>query len=126
FTASGLYELPTRITLAPVFQWGSRRPLNPLLTTDVFRTGAFPISARPVGVARNSQWIPSTASFDLRVMKTIPMLNERARLQFGVEAFNLLNHTNRLRVSPYLTSTFGTLIEAQNPRQIQLMIQFEY
>ena len=126
FTASGLYELPTRITLAPVFQWGSRRPLNPLLTTDVYRTGAFPISARPIGTARNSQWIPSTASLDLRIMKTIPMLNERARLQFGIESFNLLNHTNRLRVSPYLTNTFGALVEAQNPRQIQLMIQFEY
>ena len=54
------------------------------------------------------------------------VLHERARVQFGAEAFNLLNHTNRLRVSPYYTGTFGALVEAQNPRQVQLMFQFEY
>jgi len=52
--------------------------------------------------------------------------HERARVQFGAEAFNLMNHTNRLRVSPYYTNTFGALVEAQNPRQVQLMFQFEY
>jgi hypothetical protein len=130
---SGLFEMPSagidfleEIGIAPVFQWSSARPLNPLLTSDIYQTGAYPISARPIGVARNSRTIPATASLDLRVMKTIPMLNERAILQFGVESFNLLNHTNRLRVSPYLTNTFGSLVEAQNPRQVQLMIQFEY
>jgi hypothetical protein len=59
-------------------------------------------------------------------MKTILVHHERARVQFGAEAFNLLNHTNRLRVSPYYTGTFGALVEAQNPRQVQLMFQFEY
>lgn len=59
-------------------------------------------------------------------MKTIKVMHERAKVQFGAEAFNLLNHTNRLRVSPYYTSTFGALVEAQNPRQVQLMFQFEY
>ena len=113
-------------TLAPVFTWGSGRPLNTLLTTDAFRTGAYPISARPLGFPRNAAWMPRTVSLDARVMKTIKVKHERALLQFGVEAFNLLNHTNRLRVSPYYTATFGGLIEAQNPRQVQLMAQFEY
>jgi hypothetical protein len=48
------------------------------------------------------------------------------RVQFGAEAFDLLNHTNRLRVSPYYTNTFGALVEAQNPHQVQLKVQFEY
>jgi len=113
-------------TLAPVFTWGSGRPLNTLLTTDAFRTGAYPISARPPSFPRNAAWMPRTVSLDARVMKTIKVKHERALLQFGVEAFNLLNHTNRLRVSPYYTATFGGLIEAQNPRQVQLMAQFEY
>jgi hypothetical protein len=113
-------------SLAPVFTWGSGRPLNTLLTTDAYRTGAYPISARPLGFPRDAAWMPRTVSLDARVMKTIKVKHERARLQFGVEAFNMLNHTNRLRVSPYYTATFGGLIEAQNPRQVQLMAQLEY
>jgi hypothetical protein len=140
-TASGLFDLPVEdlksapgwlregfdgITLAPIFTLGSGRPLNPLLTTDAYLTGAYPISARPEGFGRNSFLTPRTVSLDLRLMKTILIRHERARVQFGAEAFNLLNHTNRLRVSPYYTSTFGALVEAQNPRQVQLMFQIEY
>jgi hypothetical protein len=140
-TASGLFDLPVKdlksaptwlregfdgITLAPIFTWGSGRPLNPLLTTDAYATGAYPISARPAGFGRNSFFMPRTVSIDLRLMKTIKVMHERAKVQFGAEAFNLMNHTNRLRVSPYYTSTFGALVEAQNPRQVQLMFQFEY
>jgi len=140
-TASGLFDLPVEdlksapgwlresfdgITLAPILTFGSGQPLNPLLTTDAYRTGAYPISARPAGFGRNSFLTPRTVSIDLRLMKTILVHHERARVQFGVEAFNLLNHTNRLRVSPYYTSTFGALVEAQKPRQVQLMFQFEY
>ena len=43
-----------------------------------------------------------------------------------MDGVNLMNHTNRLRVSSYYTPTFGGVIEVQNPRQLQLMIQFEY
>jgi hypothetical protein len=109
-----------------MFTWGSGRPLNTLLTSDVYRTGAYPISARPLDFPRNVAWMPRTVSLDTRVMKTIKVKHGRALFQFGVEAFNLLNHTNRLRVSPYYTATFGGLIEAQNPRQVQLMAQLEY
>jgi len=130
-SVSGVFDLFEsgwfkNITLAPVFTWGSGRPLNTLLTTDAYRTGAYPISARPPGFLRNVAWMPRTVSLDVRVMKTIKVKHERALVQFGVEAFNVLNHTNRLRVSPYYTTSFGGLIEAQNPRQVQLMAQFEY
>ena len=139
---SGVFDLPNqdlhapgsrffkealdRVTLAPVFSWGTGRPLNVLLTTDVYRTGAYPISARPAGVPRNSAFAPGTTALDLRLMKTIPVHHERAIVQFGAEAFNLVNHTNRLRVSPYDTATLGALVEAQSARQVQLMFQFEY
>lgn len=140
-TFSGLFDLPVEdlksapvwlrdgfegITLAPLFTWGSGRPINPLLTTDAYRTGAYPVTARPLGLGRNSLSMSRTVSLDLRLMKTIKVQQERARLQFGVEAFNLMNHTNRLRVNPFYTNTFGAIVEAQNPRQIQLMFQFEY
>jgi hypothetical protein len=128
---SGVFDLFDKgwfknVTLAPVFVWGSGRPLNTLLTSDVYRTGAYPISARPLGFPRNIAWMPRTVSLDARLMKTIKVKHERALFQFGVEAFNLMNHTNRLRVSPYYTASFGGLIEAQIPRQVQLMAQLEY
>jgi hypothetical protein len=141
FAFSGLFPFPAEelawipnaarealsdITVAPVFSWGSGRPLNTVLTTDADRTGAYPLAARPRGFARNSRLVPGTTSLDLRLMKTILIHHDRARLQFGAEAFNLLNHTNPLRVSPYYTDTFGALVEAQNPRQVQLMFQIEY
>ena len=113
-------------SLAPMFTWGSGRPLNTLLTTDAYRTGAYPISARPLGFPRNAAWMSGTVSLDARLMKTILVKHQRARLQFGVEAFNVLNRTNVLRVSPYYTGTFGGLTEAQIPRQVQLMVQLEY
>jgi hypothetical protein len=97
-----------------------------LLTTDAYRTGAYPISARPAGVGRNSAFAPGTTSLDVRLMKTIPVMHERAVVQFGAEGFNVINHTNRLRVSPYDTPSFGALVEAQSARQVQLMFQFEY
>ena len=59
-------------------------------------------------------------------MKTIRFGHDRSRLQFGVESFNLLNHTNVLRVDPYFTPSFGRPIEINTARQVQLMIQFEY
>jgi hypothetical protein len=65
-------------------------------------------------------------------MKTFPVRNRRAVLQFGVEAFNLFNHFLPGKVSEFLLSpegqlsTYGRSLEPGNGRQIQLMMQFEY
>ena len=146
FSVSGTYELPTddihgpewfkeaidKWNLAPVFVAGSGRPLNTLLTTDVYRTGAYPITARPLGFARNSQLGPATYSIDVRLMKTIPFNENRARLQFGVESFNLANHPNPVMLSEFYATPSGKLsnykgmIESGTPRQIQFFMQFEY
>ena len=42
-----------------------------------------------------------------------------------MQAFNLLNHTNRPRVGPNYTNTFDVLVEAQNNQQVELMLKFE-
>ena len=132
--ASALFELPflENVTFAPIFTTGSGRPINALATTDLYRTGAYPISARPAGVARNPYQSPRTMSLDLRVMKTFKVMHERALLQIGVESFNLTNHSNTERVSPYFASTVGRLntygatLESLPARQVQFLIQFEY
>lgn len=144
--ASALFELPEvdalpkiiregleEITVAPILTAGTGRPLNALYTTDYYRTGAFPMSARPFGLGRNPFYTPGQFSLDLRVMKTFPIHENRARLQIGVESFNLTNHSNPLRVSPYYMTPGGTklnsycgVVETLNARQVQFLMQFEY
>ena len=145
--ASALFELPVEkvrscpewlrqslehISLAPILTAGSGRPLNTLTSTDTFRTGAYPLSARPSGLPRNPFWSPGVVNMDLRLMKTIFLWRERAWLQFGVEVFNLTNHSNPLRVSPYYASrdrrldSYGQAMETLNARQIQWLVQLEY
>ena len=132
FAASGLFEVVDHLTLAPIFTYGSGRPLNALDSTDTYRTGAYPISARPPGVGRNPYYTPGMASLDARLMKTFPVHDNRAVLQMGVESFNILNHTNALRVSPFYQTagrplaSYRGIVETLNARQVQFFIQFEY
>ncbi|MBI1789207.1 MAG: TonB-dependent receptor [Acidobacteria bacterium] len=142
--ASGLFELPAEdlpkairkpldhITIAPIFTAGSGRPIRALDSTDALRTGAYPISARPFGLGRNPFLSPAALSLDLRVMKGFWLKPDRAVLLFAVESFNLLNHSNPLRVSPYyaaggqrLTSYRGT-VETLYARQVQFSLSLEY
>ena len=129
---SGVFEPIEDLSIAPIYTWGSGRPLNALYTTDIYRTGAFPISARPLDLPRNPFRTRATSSLDARIMKTIHFPREHAVLQFGVESFNLLNHSNPERVSQYYISpegrlsTYGGNIESLPARQVQFMIQYEY
>lgn len=144
-TASGLYETPEvdalpawirepleEITIAPILSLGTGRPLNAISSTGAAITGAWPISARPPGMARNAFLTPGQFSIDLRVMKTFPFSNDRSRLQIGIESFNLTNHSNPLRFSPYYSAgsvrlpSFGGVVETLNARQFQFLVQFEY
>jgi hypothetical protein len=146
--ASGLFEapaeemhsLPTWLRNAfedfhvdPIFSMGSGRPLNALATTDLFRTGAYPITARPFDLARNPFSQPGTASLDLRLMKVWWVVKpKRAALELAADIFNLANHTNPLRVSPFYAAgteklvTYGGIVESLNARQIQFSLSLEY
>ncbi|MBI3682055.1 MAG: TonB-dependent receptor [Acidobacteria bacterium] len=146
-TASALFKLPVGewrqaprwiketlegLTIAPVFTYGSGRPLNVLDSTDSRRSGAYPISSRPFDLGRNPNYGPSIRSLDLRVFKVIKVMNERAKWHVGAESFNLLNRTNSLRVSPYYAAAGQRLtnydrpVEVMNARQIQLFAAFEF
>ncbi len=121
-----------RITVAPVLIVGTGRPINALDSTDTFRTGAYPISARPFGLPRNPFFSQGTFSLDLRVAKRFPFKHDRAWFNAGVEAFNLTNHSNFLRVSPYYAargirlSSYRNVVEALNARQIEFLFTVEY
>jgi len=145
--ASALFELPVRkwrgapgwmregledISVAPILTAGSGRPINALDSTDLFRTGAYPISARPFGLPRNPFFSPRNASLDLRVMKGFWVKKDRAVLLLAAESFNLTNHSNSLRVSPYYAAaghklaSYGAPVETLNARQFQFSLSLEY
>ena len=145
--ASALFDLPVEdwhsapgwlreglenLSVAPILTLGSGRPLNALDSTDTFRTGAYPISARPFGLGRNPYLSPGSGSLDLRLMKSHWIKEHRAVWQYGLEFFNLTNHSNPLRVSPFYAAggarlaSYKTPVETLNARQIQVMVQFEY
>ena len=65
-------------------------------------------------------------------MKSFWLKPERAVLQTGVEAFNLINHSNPLRVSPFYAAggqklaSYRGVVETLPARQLQFFIQLEY
>jgi len=138
--ASGIFELPLddvpvpwvqaigrHFDFAPVVTAGSPRPINALATTDLYRTGAFPITARPDGLSRNPFYERGIFSVDLRATKGFVWWKDHGIVLFGVGVYNLTNHTNALRVSEfYGLPTYRGLIETLNARQVQFSWQWEF
>ena len=138
--ASGIFELPLdqvpvgwvkaigdHLDFAPVISAGSPRPVDALATTDLYRTGAYPITARPDGLARNPFYERGVFSVDLRATKGFIWWKDHGIFLFGVGVYNLTNHTNALKVSPYYgLSTYRGLIETLNARQVQFSWQWEF
>ncbi len=90
--------------------------------TAWFNTAAFAIP--PYGSfgnsGRNTLEGPGTQTVDLSLVKNT-VLRESANLQFRVEAFNILNHTNFGLPDNFIGSpTFGQILSAGSPRRLQL------
>jgi outer membrane receptor protein involved in Fe transport len=119
------------VEVAPILTIGSGRPINPLTGFDANRSGAFPLSGRPIGLARNSLHTSTQAELDLRVLKFFK-IGERGKLDFVVESFNLLNHTNVVALNEFYGAnkiplpSFSVPNKAATPRQLQFSIDFEF
>ncbi len=119
------------IETAPILTIGSGRPIDPLTGFDANRSGAFPLSSRPLGFGRNSLRTGTDAQLDLRVLKFFKV-GEHGKLDFVVESFNLLNHTNVVALNQFYATeisplpTFATPDKAGIPRQLQFSIDFEF
>jgi hypothetical protein len=133
-TATGLFEIEalekmseklSHIHIVPSFTFGSGRPLPALESSDVFRTGAFPLSARAAGLGRNPFLTPANASLDARVFKEMHWEDKHLRLQMGVEGYNLLNRSNATRLIGYVAGR-QDVIEFSQARQLQLFLHFEF
>jgi hypothetical protein len=73
---------------------------------------------------RNVAQGPGYAEWDFSAFKAIPV-TEGKEFQFRAEFFNLLNHPNfRLPDSDISSPTFNQILEAQDPRLIQLALKF--
>jgi len=116
---------------APILIIGSGRPINPLTGFDANRSGAFPLSSRPLGFGRNSLATTSQVQLDLRLLKFFKV-GEHGKLDFVVESFNLHNHTNVAALNQFYgpesspIPVFTRPNKAGIPRQLQLSIDFEF
>ncbi|HVH72565.1 MAG TPA: carboxypeptidase-like regulatory domain-containing protein [Candidatus Dormibacteraeota bacterium] len=71
----------------------------------------------------------SSWNLDLSLAKKIPLPGERTKLTFSAEFFNTFNHVNFLNPAVNLQSpqTFGVITtQANDPRQIQLGLRFDF
>ena len=100
---------------------GNPKLSNPT-ANEWFNTAAFAIP--PYGTfgnsGRNTVAGPGMATVDLSLVKNTT-IRERATVQFRVETFNVLNHTNFGLPDNFIGSpTFGQILSAGNPRRLQL------
>jgi hypothetical protein len=75
---------------------------------------------------RNTVRGPGIANVDLSLLKSI-RLDERARLQFRAEWFNIANHANfGLPDNDLASPNFGRVLEAGSPRLAQFGLKLVY
>jgi Carboxypeptidase regulatory-like domain/TonB dependent receptor/TonB-dependent Receptor Plug Domain len=119
------------IEMAPILTIGSGRPIDPLAGFDANRDGAIPLSSRPLRFGRNSLRTGTQEQLDLRVLKFFKV-GEHGKLDFVVESFNLLNHTNVVALNQVYGAesspipVFATPDKVGIPRQLQFSIDFEF
>ncbi|NOT62172.1 MAG: hypothetical protein HOP19_18320 [Acidobacteria bacterium] len=120
-------KLVSGIAFAPLVTLASDRPFNPLTGGDDLHTLALPLTARPLGFARNSLSGAAQRNIDLRVLKRF-WLNERHQLlDFAVDIFNLTNAVNVRELNPFAGSaSFGKPIDAFNARRWQFSLELEF
>jgi outer membrane receptor for ferrienterochelin and colicin len=121
----------SHIELAPILTLESGRPVNPLTGLDSNHNHAFPLSARPLALGRNSLNTPALATMDFRVLKYFPFGGVK-RLDVVAEFFNLFNSANVSQINPVFGSGLAPIPGLSQPtagtgaRQIQFSLDFEF
>jgi hypothetical protein len=121
----------SHIEVAPILTLESGRPVNPLTGLDSNQSHAFPLSARPLGLGRNSLNTPALATMDCRVLKYFPF-GGVTRLDVVAEFFNLFNSANVSQINSVYGSGltpipgFRQSIAGTGARQTQFSLDFEF
>ncbi len=129
--AGWLMQTFSHIEVAPILTLESGRPVNPLTGLDSNHSHAFPLSARPLALGRNSLKTPALFTMDLRVLKYFPFGGAK-RLDLVAEFFNLFNRANVSQVNPVFGSGLTPIPGFRQPvagtgaRQLQFSLDFEF
>jgi len=121
----------SHIEMAPILTLEGGRPVNPLTGLDSNQSHAFPLSARPLNLGRNSLNTSASATMDFRVLKYFPFGGAK-RLDVVAEAFNVFNSANVSQINPVFGSDltpmtgFRQPIAATGARQVQFSLDFEF
>ena len=105
--------------------------MNPLTGLDSNQSHAFPLSARPLKLGRNSLNTPALATRDFRILKYFPFGGAK-RLDVVAEVFNVFNSANVSQINPVFGSEltpmpgFRRPIAATGARQLQFSLDFEF
>jgi hypothetical protein len=134
-----LKKLFSNIEAAPIITLSSGQPVNPLTGADESQSQAYPLTARPLVLPRNSLRTPRFINVDLRLVKYIPFegftpysASGHRRLDFVVEFFNLFNHSKVVGLNPFYGSSamslpsYGNPTNFGRPRQVRFSIDFEF
>ena len=128
---AGTAQLPFGFRVGSILSAASGAPFN--ITTGSDPTGD--TITRPPGVTRNTGRGPGTVQLDLRVTKVFSLqrisAGERRRsirsLEFSVDAFNAINHTNVTSIIGVVSSPlFGKANAAGPARTIQLSAKYSF
>jgi outer membrane receptor protein involved in Fe transport len=99
-------------------------------TTGLDTNGDGLANDRPRGVPRNSLEGPGFAELDLRWAKDFYLTHAKDKgpvTTVGIDAFNVLNHTNYVSYIGTLSSPFfGQAVAAYPPRRLQLSLRFKF
>jgi hypothetical protein len=154
FNLIGTYRFHWGFRAGTVVNLNSGIPFN--ITTGYLNPGDVMAVARPAGVDRNTGLGPGYASVDLHLAKRFVFRSSQrggsnalpagkthqaglagtggestegrvSQLEIGVDAFNVLNHTNFKNYVGTLTSpSFGQANAANPPRQLQLTAKYHF
>jgi hypothetical protein len=134
--ADASLNLPYDLHAAAVATAASGLPVNPITGKD--NNGDSYTVDRPIGLGRNSFRGPRQFDVDLAIARSwpLPIAARRARIELRVEAFNLLNHQNLLKVNniygegPTPLATFlapiAGITNVDPARQIQCAIRARF
>lgn len=133
FTTQSLVDLPRGFQFSAFLITASGMPVNPL--TGVDNNGDGNLLDRPDGYGRNSFRAPYQNTIDLSVTKTFKV-SERARVELRLEATNVLNRSNFLRVNatygdgasqlPTFLAPVAGVTNSDPARQLQVGLRFHF
>ncbi len=134
FNFGGFLELPGEFRLGSIFSTASGAPFN--ITTGFDNNGDTTGNDRPSGINRNTGRGPASVQLDVRLTKTFKLAppfhgdepltkHELHNLEFSVDAFNAINHTNLANIVGTQSSPFfGRANSASPARTIQLSVKY--